>query len=263
MTPSDLAGVRWIPGDLAACEPTLDWPPQCDTVIYLAQSRNWRRFPEGAADVLDVNIHGVCRAVEYARRSGAARFVYASSGSVYAPGSGPSRETDPIDLAGARSFYAASKLAAELLLAPYAPLLSMVVLRLFVPYGPGQLQDMLIPQLLRRVKGGEPIGLDGDDGLRMNPVAVCDVAEVISRCLTLDRSVTINVAGPEVLTLREIGRQLGRILGCEPRFEQRPGQATTIVGDTTTLSATLGWTPQTLFADGLQALIRHDGVEPC
>lgn len=248
----DVPGVRWVRSDLTAPDPTADWPATCDAVIYLAQSRAWRRFPDGAADVFDVNVRGVFQAAEYARRARAARLIFASSGSVYQPGAAPAVEHDAIDVTEVRHFYVASKLSAELMLGAYAALMPVIILRLFVPYGAGQGGEMLIPRLIQRVREGEPIVLDGDDGLRVNPVAVTDVAEAIERCLGVDRPATLNVAGPDVLTLREIGQCIGRVVGREPRFEQRSGHPASIVGATEAIRATLGWAPLTSMADGLR-----------
>jgi len=251
--PPATAGVQWLPGDLAGSDPTENWPSRCETVIYLAQSRAWRRFPEGAADVFDVNVRGVFHAAEYARHAGAARFIFASSGSVYGPSATPVRERDRFDVTEPKQFYSAAKLAAELLLGSYASLLHVVILRLFVPYGDGEASDMLIPQLVRRVREGEPILLDGKDGLQINPVAVSDVAETIHRCIGLRASAVLNVAGPEVLTLRQVGHDIGTVVGREPRFEHRAGEAQMLVGDTGSLRGALGWAPRTTFKDGLRA----------
>ena len=39
--------------------------------------------------------------------------------------------------------------------------------------------------------------------------ADADVTEAIARCLSLSQSLTCNVAGPEVLSLRQIGAAIG------------------------------------------------------
>jgi UDP-glucose 4-epimerase len=246
-------GVAWIDGDLAAAEPTASWPHPCDAVIYLAQSRAWRTFPDGAADVFRVNVRGPFEAIEYARRSGAKQFIFASSGSVYGQHTAMAREHEPVDLLEARTAYAASKLAAEVLLRPYEAFMRVIVLRLFTPHGAGQPDEMLIPRLVGRVRENMPITVEEPDGLQLNPVAVGDVVEAIVRCLTLNRSATLNVAGPEVLTLGEIGRRIGSLFGLEPVFERKPGPARAVVGDTAALRAALGWTPPTRFPDGLRA----------
>lgn len=250
--PAAIDRVEWLSTDLASATPVAGWPDTCDTVVYLAQSREWRKFPDGAADVFAVNVAGVFHAAEYARRAGARRFVLASTGSIYDASTAPLREDQPIHLTASRRFYVEAKTAAELLIRPYAASMNVVVLRLFVPYGPGQSSDMLIPQLVRRVSDDEPVVLDGVDGLRLNPIAIADVAEAFVRATTLDSSQTLNVAGPEVLSLREVAASIGRTVGRAPRFEERGGPERALIGDTTALQQTLGWAPRTTLEDGLQ-----------
>ena len=252
-TAPTFARVNWLPVDLAAAAPTASWPERCDTVVYLAQSRQWRAFPDGADDVFRVNVGGVFHAAEYARRAGTRRFIFASSGSVYASGASPFFETMPFDVPSPRSFYAASKLAAESLLGPYSGLFAVMVLRLFVPYGEGQAPDMLLPTITRKIREDVPITLDGSDGPLLNPVAIADVVETINRCARLDRVATVNVAGPESLRLRQIADLIGSRVGRTPRFEAggKP-VAVDLVGDTTSLRHTLGWAPSRTLADGLR-----------
>jgi nucleoside-diphosphate-sugar epimerase len=252
-TPPAIIGVSWLPSDLSASDANRTWPAEVDAVIHLAQSRAWRRFPEGAEDVFAVNVAGVFQAAEYARVAGARRLIYLSSGSVYPASPNLLAEDQAFEIPGSRQFYPSAKLAAEALLAAYRSQFAVVSLRLFVPYGEGQSPDMLFPQLVRRVKSGEPIMLSGADGFRLNPVAIADVVEAIVRCTALERSDTMNVAGPEVLTLRQIGESIGEVLGIAPRFDVRPqGAVADIVGDTTRLLRTLEWAPTWRLADGLR-----------
>jgi UDP-glucose 4-epimerase len=252
-------GVHWIAGDLTTAAPTGAWPERCDAVIYLAQSRLWRRFPECATDVFDVNVQGVFRAAEYARLAGARRFIFVSTGSVYPPTDAPARESDAIVLAAHRHFYVAAKLSAELLLGAYAPHLRVIVLRLFVPYGPGQNAEMLIPQIVRKVREGEPVLLDGEDGLRTTPVAAADVAEAITRCTDLQTDGVFNLGGPDIVSLREISCEIGDVLGRAPRFEHRARPARLLAGNMTALRRTFGWAPATPFAEGLRAWLKDEG----
>jgi UDP-glucose 4-epimerase len=247
----DFDGVQWLRGDIAAAGTAETWPSQCDAVIYLAQGRRWREFPGGAADVFDVNVAGVFRALEYARSAGVTHFVFASSGSIYDAGREANRESDGPDLRLSRSFYAASKIAAEALIGGFAPLFKTAVLRLFVPFGPGQSQEMLLPRIADSIKSGRPITLQGDSGLTMNPVAVNDVAEALIRCLSIRESITINVAGPDVVSLREVAERIGRLVGAEPKFDVKPGPAPSIVADTAAIRAHLSWAPPTGIDEGL------------
>lgn len=247
-----LPGVTWATCDLGSSDFESRFPSRCDAVVYLAQSPHWRDFPAGAADVFRVNVAATLRAAEYARRAGVRRFLYASSGSVYTQTVRPTLENEPLDLNSPRSYYSASKLASELLLGPYAALFSVVILRLFVPYGVGQHRGMLIPQLVRRVGEGCPIELHGAEGMRINPVAAADVAEALERCLALDESATLNVAGPQILSLREVGVLIGQALGREPQFKQNDDQIPPfIVGDLSSLRRRLNWIPSITFERGL------------
>lgn len=240
-----------MPSDLGSAQSAAGWPASCDTVIYLAQSREWRRFPDGAADVFAVNVAGVFHAAEYARKAGARRFVLASTGSIYDASTSPLTEDQPLHFTEPRRFYVEAKIAAELLIRPYIASMSVVVLRLFVPYGPGQSNDMLLPQLVRKVAGGHPVMLDGADGLRLNPIAIADVVETFVRSTRLEGSHTLNVAGPEVLSLRRVAHAIGRTIGREPLFDERGGPERALIGDTSALERALGWRPGIALQDGL------------
>jgi nucleoside-diphosphate-sugar epimerase len=253
--PLPVPGVTWIPCDLTAADPATYWPEACDSLLYLAQARSWRSFPGGVAEVMQINIDAALKAVHHAARGGARRFVFASTGSVYARTDRIAHEDDPVELEAVRNFYAASKLACEALLGPFGQLLPLVVLRLYVPYGPGQNADYLFPKLVQSVRDGKPITLSGPDGIWTNPVAVNDVARVLESCLGLERTVTLNVAGPEVLSLRAIGETIGAMVGRPPVFESRAGQTQIITGDTERLRQTLGWAPATGLRLGLESYL--------
>ena len=139
-----------IPGDAIALELDLaahDWPtlPEAEAVIHLAQAN--APFPEGADALFAVNVAATQRLLEHARRAGSDRFVLASSGSVYGASPGPPpTEESPL---AALDFYSATKVAAERLTQAYDQHLDIAILRLFVPYGPGQERRML-PRLVER-----------------------------------------------------------------------------------------------------------------
>lgn len=211
--PAAIDGVRWLLQDLAA-PLGADLPETVDAVIHLAQSRRYREFPEGVSDVFAVNAGVTVELLDYARRSGARTFTYASSGAVYASGPEPVRETD-VPQPG--NFYAASKRAGELAAEQYRPLLNAHVLRFFFIYGPGQ-RNMFIPGVLARIADGQEVTLAGADGIRVNPVFVDDAASAVAATLELPESATLNVAGPDVVSLRDIAEIGGRLLGSGPRF---------------------------------------------
>jgi nucleoside-diphosphate-sugar epimerase len=250
----------WVPCDLTAPDGMARLPRDCDVIVHLAQARKWRSFPEDAPGVFAVNLQGLFASAWFARECKARLFVYASSGTVYSQTTQPALESEGIDVMAARSFYAASRVSAEILLRPFAALLPIVQIRLFMPYGAYQTPEMLLPTIVRNVQSGQPITLHGESGLLANPVAIADVVAAIRRALGLRESITMNVAGPEILSLRDMAVTIGRQVGRQPHFVVQNAARPVIVGDTNLMQRTLGWRPNTSFAAGLATWL-GDGME--
>ena len=226
-------------------------PDTIDAVVYLAQSPRYHEFPEGAGDVQRVNVDQPVAIAEVARRRGARQFIYASSGSVYEPGPRPHHEADP---APASSFYAASKLAAEILLRPYAEYMNVVLLRFFFIYGKGQDRRMLLPRLTDRIGRGDSIDLGSGDGMRLQPLHAGDAAAAIASALEIEGLETINVAGPETLSLRSVSETIGKAVGKAPVFGSTGGAGGDFVADTSRMHELLG-PPRTTFGDRVDELL--------
>jgi UDP-glucose 4-epimerase len=251
--PAALAdGAQWIEQDLIRLDPDA-LPARIDGVVHLAQSPHYRNFPDGARDVFAVNVASTFSLLEYARRAGARAFVLASTGGVYGYRPHPISERE--DEPRPTTFYFRSKRSAEILAEAYAGLFTVVVLRLFFVYGAGQ-RRMLIASLIDKVTGGEPIVVDGDPGLSINPIHIDDAVRVFEPALTLGRSATLNVAGPERVTITELVRLIGEIAGRPPAITysaaQPEGDLVAAIGR---LREVLGVVPSIPLADGLRAAI--------
>jgi nucleoside-diphosphate-sugar epimerase len=239
-------GARRIELDLARPLETATLP-EADAVVHLAQANV--RFPEGAQELYSVNTASTLELLEHARRTGAQRFVYASSASVYGFGDRPFVEDDA--LAG-RDFYGATKIGAEALVRAYGGLLTTAVLRLVVPYGPGQ-QARMIPGLIGRVRAGTPVTLNAGGRPRMNPLYIDDVVRAVLGVLELEDAAVLNVAGDEPVTVRELAEQIGAVVGREPIFEDGEGDVPgDIVADTSRLHELLDIRPLVPLAEGLR-----------
>ena len=129
-----------------------------------------------AVDIFDVNLGATARLLDYARRAGVERSVFASTATMYRPSHGPLGESSPILCT---SYYSASKRAAELLIEQYRELFGCWLIRIFTVYGIGQ-RDQLIANLVRRVASDEPVTVEGHSGLPVSPIhaamwrAYCD-----------------------------------------------------------------------------------------
>lgn len=228
-------------------------PSGVDTVVHLAQSPRHRELPDSAPELFAVNTASTQHLLDWARRSGVSRFVVASSGAVHRSGAGIRHETDPTP--PGLGFYAATKLAAEHLALAYADAMVVVILRYWFIYGPGQRSEMLVPRLIDTVRRGRAISLAGPDGMRFNPVHVADAARATAAATTLDTGVVVNVAGPEVLSLRDVGDAIGRAVGRSPSFTVDEGAAPPdLVASVERMEAKLV-APQRRFADEIGGLV--------
>jgi nucleoside-diphosphate-sugar epimerase len=224
-------------------------------VIHLAQPAQFRDFPEQAEQMLQVNTVSTLHLLDYARCAGARTFIYASSGGIYGYGEQEFSEDVKIPPRNDLGFYLSTKLCSEILAENYTPFMNVIVLRFFFVYGVGQRRSMLIPRLVQSVMDGKPIILHGDDGLRLNPIHVSDAVAAIHRVLALDGSHKINIGGPEVLNLRQIGEIIGRAVGKAPCFEvQAVSQPRHLVGDISKMTRLLG-RPQLRFETGIRTYV--------
>jgi UDP-glucose 4-epimerase len=246
------AGVEWIEGDLAAPLDPVALPPQVDAVVHLAQSKRYREFPEGARDMFAVNLRSTFDLLEYARVAGASSFLFASTGGVYGASERAFVETDKLN---PLNFYLSSKYSAEALVSSYRSFFKTVTFRFFFVYGPHQ-RGMLVPSLLGRVLDGEPIRVEGDPGLRINPIYVDDALAAFEPALALDEPDLFNIAGDEVVTITDLVRLMERATGRTAAIEHAPATYDgDLLGDNTRMKDVLGVVPHTPLVEGLRSMI--------
>ena len=244
-------GIHYIRCDLADAWDTDDFPKEIDAVIHLAQSEYFREFPAQGGQIFAVNTSSTVKLLEYGRCARAKTFVLASSGGIYGDGKNDFREDDPFVIKKDLAFYLTTKLCSEVLAESYASFMNIIILRFFFVYGPGQRTGMLIPRLVHEVNQGRPIFLHGQEGLKMNPTYVTDAATAVYRSLDLAESHKINVGGAEVLSLKEIGQQIGQVLNKKPGFEiQEHIEPQHFIGDIRKMATLLGY-PSVKFKEGI------------
>lgn len=256
LPPDPLPGVTYYAVDLAAPWDAAMLPPSIDAVFHLAQSSKMREFPAGAPDIFAVNTQATALLLDYARRAGATHFILASTGGLYAPGAEALTEASPVAIADddPLSYYFTSKYAAELLLKNYAAHMHTVALRPFFIYGPGQRSDMLIPRLIHRIENGLPVALQGEGGIRINPLHVADACRALEATLSLFGARLFNLAGSDVVSIREIGSLIGERLGIAPTFTVTADTPRHIVGSNALMREHLLASCRS-FSEGLQGMI--------
>jgi nucleoside-diphosphate-sugar epimerase len=225
----DIRG-RWIYCDVVKPETINNLPTHVDIIYYMAMSPRYYTFPAYVKDIWDVNVQGLLSLLEYARKSQALCFVLASSGSVYRAGAEPLSEDSSLAIGDGCNFYVSSKIAAEALLNAYSQYFSISCLRFFYPYGQGLSSVMLFNRMMESIMKDLPIILDGQDGFESNPIYIDDAINACVAAAKLEGFHTINIAGPEIVSLGRICRIISNLLGksTDPHFHYRGEYRTTV-----------------------------------
>ncbi len=226
-----------VPGvQYSAVDFSSDWdvgilPAKASDIVHLAQSAHFRDVPARALEVFQVNITATARLLDYAWRTGVERFIFASSGGIYGNGTKPFQENSPISQPDSLGYYLGSKVSGEALASSYAKFMKVMILRFFFIYGQRQNRGMLVPRLADTIRAGKPVTIQGEKGLRLNPIHVVDAAKAVVASLHSESSAIYNVAGPEVLSLRALCEEMASQMGAGAHFQTVPGDPFDVVGD--------------------------------
>jgi len=227
----NMENITIIKSDLAYFDVNI-LPKNIDVVYYLAQSNRFREFPEGADDMFQVNIHAPLKIVEWAMKNNVKKFVYASTGGVYTNPNKPVSEFFDINANKKQGFYPDSKLSAEILLKNYAGFFeTFVIIRPFFMYGEGQNATMLIPRLINSVKNKLEITLNGKEGIKINPIYIDDAVNSVMKILEIKGEHIINIAGEDIVSLKELVMKIAKILNKEPDFKYNDTIQNNLIAD--------------------------------
>lgn len=241
-----------------------------DVVIHLAAQPgvrdSWAHFDR----YTHLNLVETNHLASVVRDAGIARVVFASSSSVYGNASTyPTAEGDPL---APRSPYGVTKQAGESLWAAHAMSsgATVLALRLFTVYGPGQRPDMATQRLIRAALDGTAFPLFGDGRQRRDFTFVADVEDAIVSACTADTAPgfhSINVGGAGDTSMLDLIGIVERTVGAPvalDRFEAQRGDADRTGADISRASDLLGWIPAFGILDGVARqveFVRNPGVE--
>jgi nucleoside-diphosphate-sugar epimerase len=206
-------GCETIIGDIANPAVVRDAVAGADIIVHLAEARPEGELLErlGVAGydktVFEVNLGATRRLAEAARDAGVARFIYASSESVYGPPPKqcPCSEQTPPAPNGP---YGRSKLEAEHVLLEMHRRgdIEPVILRFATPLGPFHTCWSRINRLFDLALRNLPIPVSGGVGKLKHCVHSRDAVDLIDRCLSRPQAAgrVYNVAGSGAATVGEL-----------------------------------------------------------
>ena len=174
---------------------------ELDCVVYAAgRAHVVHESPDSREQFGRSNVAGVRNALEFARRSGAKRFILASSISVYNFGSG--KKVTEVDLCSPVSLYGQSKLAGEAVCQGVTDM-EIVIVRLATLFGHGDVANFY--RMCRAIRSGR-FFIPGSPDAQKSVLPVDLATEIILRFAEQGtRGYSLfNVALPVAPTLREV-----------------------------------------------------------
>jgi uncharacterized protein YbjT (DUF2867 family) len=195
------SGVEPREGSVSSDDAVAGAAEGCDAVLHVAGIVS-ESPPESTFQA--VNVEGTRRLAREARRAGVRRFVYVSS----------------LGADGGDSAYHRSKFQAEEVVRAEAPP-GWLIVRPGNVYGPG---DEVISLLLKMVRTLPVIPLVGAGGQPFQPVWVDDLGLALARAVERPepRETAVDIAGPDVTTMRETLELLAKITDRAPVFVPVP-----------------------------------------
>jgi dTDP-glucose 4,6-dehydratase len=242
--------------------------PAPDAVLHLAAESHVDRSILAADDFVSTNVMGTHTLLasvvdELRERPRPFRFVNVSTDEVYGtlgPGDPAFTEATPL---APNSPYSASKAGADCLARAYAETFGLPCLttRCSNNYGPYQFPEKLIPLMISKALGDEPLPVYGDGQQRRDWLHVDDHCAAIWTVCTRGRleDGVYNIGGESeranIDVVRGILHALGKPESLIRHVTDRLGHDRRYAMDITRIRTRLGWTPTHAFERGLEETV--------
>jgi len=247
-----------------------------DAVVNFAAESHVDRSIDGPAAFIETNVLGTFNLLDCAKaywmglsdeRRAGFRFLHVSTDEVY--GSlGPTGLFTEGTAYAPNSPYSASKAASDHLVRAWHHTYGLPVLTTNCSnnYGPYQFPEKLIPLIIQKALGGEPLPIYGDGSNIRDWLYVDDHCRAILRVLEAGRPGEVyNVGGNSERTNLQVVDTLCALLdelvpdsphrphvGLKTFVKDRPGHDRRYAIDSSKLQRELGWAPQETFESGLR-----------
>lgn len=217
------------------------------------------------SEYLNVNVVGTARIMEVARMTGAKKFIYTSTHSVY----GNTKKhllSEKRIIPNPASPHGASKIAAEQVVKFMSKRygIDSIILRVFSVYGPDMRPHTLIPLVIKRVLEGKPIDLYQSRKASRDYIYIDDVVEYLYASLSKRvKFQIINVGTSHAYTNEEVVDEIAMALNKDTKKlaftkHERDFEAMVAVhsrADIVRAQKILKYSPQVSFAEGIKRTV--------
>lgn len=236
-----------------------------DAVVHLAARAGVRQSISDPWAYVDTNVTGTLNLLDLCRRKGTAKFLLASTSSVY--GSNPPLPT-PEEAESDRPLqpYAATKKAAEALAHSYHHLygLDVTVVRYFTVYGPAGRPDMSMFRFCQWISEGRPVRVNGDGEQSRGFTYVDDIARGTLLALRPLGFEVVNLGGHESVKINELVRMMEGAIGRRADVRYRPAHPADVAANWANVEKAgrlLGWEPRVGLREGIAQLVEWYAAE--
>lgn len=258
------SGVDFIEGDCQDSQAVSQLNNESyDAILHIAgQSSAEISYDDPVYDV-QTNTQSTLMLLDYAKKTGCMKFIYASSVSVYGDGQiQPVREDSPTV---PNSFYAVGKLASENYLRIYSKYgISTTSLRLFNVFGPGQnmknlRQGMVSIYLAQAIKNKKIIVKGSGDRFR-DQVYIDDVVDAFTSAIDFNHEGygCFNIGTGRATTVNQVIDAIKRRLGENIDVEFSSGTLGDVQGiysDSNLAYESMSWKSKISFEDGINRMV--------
>ena len=254
-------GIELITADVRDIYTLWDITEKVDAIIHLAALIDVEESSRKPLLYHEVNVGGTLNVLHVALKRRINHLVIASSAAVYGePVSLPITESHPLN---PLSVYGATKLFCEIYSRIYNQMynLSVIVLRIFNVYGPGQRgrYSGVISRFIENALNNKPLTIYGDGKQTRDFIYVKDVANAFLNSLRKDGFWIFNIGSGKPYSILEIAKVIKEITGSFSKIiyeKERIGDIRHSYADISLAKKELGFYPSTRLEDGLKETIK-------
>jgi len=247
---------EFIEGDILDLERLQASIVKPDGIFHLAAQTKVPNSTRDPAHDFRVNAQGTFNVLSCASD---ARFIYASTSTVYGTASVPTTEAHPLRPV---SFYGASKAAGELYCSAFNGILGLpaISLRLYNVYGPGNAKGVMYDLITKLQRDDSTLEILGTGLQKKDYVYIDDVIDAF--VLAYDRGIpgSYNIGSGSATTVNEIVELICKLMGLHPDIYRTGGKSWEGDVESTqadlALFASFGWEPKVDMKAGLRHLYK-------
>ena len=230
-------------------------------VLNLGGYVDHKNFSEGGKDVFETHFSGTLNLVKSINKDTLKGFVQIGSSDEYGANIAPQKENQremPM------SPYSIAKTSAThfLQMLYRTERFPVVILRLFLVYGPGQDCGRFLPQIIKGCFSGKEFETSAGEQLR-DFCYIDDITDGILRTIKSDNinGEIINLASGDPISIRTVIEKVKTYIGKgNPKFGKiayRAGENMSLYADTSKAKQLLGWRSKTAIDDGIKKTVEH------